>query len=234
MNILEVSRQLCYRTHDNIVQTLFSNIDSSSELVGFLSLSAQNIFSAHAWSRLRKDATIHTSGSTDTYVLPSDFDSILTYNLYNISTNRVIRCEQDDGTLAQQAWKNTSQNYITFRIMGGKIVFAYPIDNGMTLKYTYKSKNFVRHADPNTGLSEQDYFSADADEFLLDNELLILGAMVARSIELEFEDEPKREQIYLDALEKAIGKDGGKMSFNLFGGRLFNKTTPLSFAPYGD
>lgn len=230
MELLEIGKQICHRTGDNVLRSVFSNEDNASELLGYISQAANEIAGQHNWSGLKKNETILTSGGRNEYDLPDDFDSILTFHIYNITKNLFIPFSSDDNEMARIAGRDTSQNSLMFRIMGGKIVFTYPIDDGQELKYVYKSKNFVKDTED---LSYRDHFAKDTDKFVLDDELLILKSMSLRAVNLGLSEAQQREAAYLSRLEKKMANDGGLYRGNIFETQDFNKTTPIDWGVYG-
>lgn len=229
MNILQIANQCCIRCSDPTLRSLFSTEDNASEWLGYLSQACATIPDAHNWSVLTKDYTIITAGNTKEYDLPNDFDDMATYNLYNITNRRYIPCSGNDKELWKEASGNTSQSSIRFRIMGGKIVFTYPIEDGITLRFTYMSNKPVKYTDSNGNVTYKEYFSNDDDTYLLDDELLILKAISLRAKNLGLEEAPLREQDYQERLVSKMVKDGGNIEFNKYDQPFINKTTPIDW-----
>lgn len=229
MNLLEIVNQCCVRCGDPTVRSATSNEDNSLEWFGYVSQAAVAIPDAHNWSALTKDFTFITSGNKDTYPLPDDFDDMGTYNIYNLTNRRYIPCAGNDKELWKQATHNISQSSIRFRIMGGNIVFTYPIEDGLTLKFTYMSNKPVKYTDSNGVVTYKENFSNDDDTYLLDNELLILKAIALRAKNLGLPEAQLREQDYQERLESKMVKDGGNIQFNMFSHPYINKTTPVDW-----
>ena len=206
MNILEIANQCCVRCGDPTVRSATSN-----------------------WSALTKDYTFVTDGNKAVYDLPADFDDMGTYNLYNLTNMRFIPCASNDVELWKEATKNRSQSSIHFRIMGGKLVFTYPIEDGITLKFTYTSEKPVKNVASDGTVTYKDYFTSDDDTYLLDNELLILKALALRAINLGLPEAQLRDQDYRERLENKIVRDGGNIKFNMFVKPFINKTTPVEW-----
>ena len=229
MNVLQIANQCCARCSDPSLRSLFQDEDNAREWLGYISQACVAIPDAHNWSALTKDYTITTSGNTDTYDLPSDFDDMGTYDLYNLTNRRYIPCAGNDKELWKQATGNTSQSSIRYRIMGGKIVFTYPIEDGITLKFTYMSNCPVKNIDSEGVVTYKEYFTSDDDTYLLDNELLILKAIALRAKNLGLPEASLREQDYQERLESKMVKDGGNIQFNQFEHPFINKTTPIEW-----
>lgn len=229
MNILEIANQCCIRCSDPTLRSLFLNEDNSMEWRGYLCQAAAALPDMHNWSALTKDYTFITAGNTDTYDLPDDFDDIGTYNIYNLTNRRFIPCAGNDKELWKQATHNTSQSSIRFRIMGGKIVFTYPIEDGLTLRFTYTSNKPVKYVDSDGNVTYKECFTHDEDTYLLDDELLILKAIALRAKNLGLPEAALREQDFQDRLQSKMVKDGGNISFNMFEHPFINKTTPVDW-----
>lgn len=229
MNVLEIANQCCIRCSDPTLRSLFSTEDNATEWQGYLNQACASIPDLHNWSALMKDYIFVTSGNKTDYDLPDDFDDMGTYDLYNLTNRRYIPCAGNDKELWKQATGNTSQSSIRYRIMGGKIVFTYPIEDGITLKYTYLSNKPVKYTDSNGNVTYKEYFSNDDDTYLLDDELLILKAISLRAKNLGLEEAPLREQDFQERLESKMVKDGGNIQFNKFEHPFINKTTPIEW-----
>jgi hypothetical protein len=209
---------------------LFQDEDNAREWLGYISQAAAAIPEVHNWSALTKDYTFITDGSKAEYDLPEDFDDIGTYYIYNITNQRYIPCAGNDQELWKQATRNKSQSSIRFRIMGGKIVFTYPIEDGLELKFTYQSNRPVKNVDENNVVTYLEMFEHDNNEYLLDNELLILKAIALRAKNLGLPEAQLRENDYQERLQSRMAKDGGNIKFNMYEQPIINKTTPVEWS----
>lgn len=228
MQLLEIAKQCCFRTGDNTIKTLFNTDDNSTSWQGYMQQAAKLICKEHNWQKLKREETIITFGSTNKYPLPDDFEDIQTYKIYNITNNRYILPETDDEAYAKLAAKNYSQTSIHFRIINDEIVFTYPIDNGLELKYSYNTKNICK-----LGNVYKDAFSDDADEFLLSDELLILKAMALRAVDLGLPEREQREIDYQKFLKMEMASDGANIYYlNKYDISYINKTTPVEYSIY--
>lgn len=229
MNILDMVNNACDRCSDPEIRSLFSNEDTAAEWRGYAFQAAAAIPEEHNWSALTKDYTFVTSGNVASYNLPEDFDDIASYDIYNLTNRRYIPCAGNDKELWKQATGNTSQSSIRFRIMGGKIVFTYPIEDGITLRFTYTSGWPVKEVSESELVTYKPTFTLDTDEYVLDDELLILKMMSLRAKNLGLPEMQMREQDYQERLESRMVKDGGNIQFNQFEHPFINKTTPIEW-----
>lgn len=229
MNILELVNNACDRCSDPEIRSLFSNEDTASEWRGYAFQAAAVIPEEHNWSALTKDYTFVTSGNVASYNLPEDFDDMASYDIYNLTNRRYIPCAGNDKELWKQATGNKSQSSIRFRIMGGKIVFTYPIEDGLTLKFTYTSCYPVKSVNEAGIVTYKETFTSDDDEYVLDNELLILKMLALRAKNLGLPEMALRDQDYQIRLESRMVKDGGNIMFNMYDKPFINKTTPVEW-----
>ena len=237
MNVLSIAQQCCLRTKEPRISDLFNNLDNSNEWLGYIGQSSNQIASENEWSSILTDYEFTTAGGLQEYDLPSDFDSMKTYFIFNKTNNQLIFNESTDQYSMRVIAKNTSQSSIKFRLVGGKIKFTYPIVDGLDLIFSYISKNFVKFWDvdamPDPAYVYRNEFLTNDDLFRINDELLILGAIYLRSLMNGFPDAQQRQADYTARLAQEIDKDGGKRRFNMFGdGIFFNKTTGTEYAQY--
>ena len=230
MNILQVAEQCCYRTGDNVIDNLFSDQDHSREWLGYLSQAVALIPNEHKWAALAKDYVFTTSLGQSAYDLPADFKCMISYCLYNLTHHRLIPAANADSQLRHLASGDRSQSHISFRLMGGKIVFTYPIEQNVTIQLSYLSKNTIKHTNSEGLVSYSDCLTANTDEFVLSNELLILKAIMLRAVNLGFPEAAQRESDYLKQLEHEMVDDGANILFNSALNGFFNKTTPPTWS----
>lgn len=230
MNILQVAKQCCYRTGDNVVDHLFSDQDNSREWLGYLSEAIALIPNEHKWAALVKDYVFTTSGKQAVYDLPDDFKSMVSYCLYNLTHHRIIPVSNADKELRHLASGDRSQSSISYRIMGGKIVFTYPIEDQVTIGLSYFSKNTIKHTNSVGQVSYSDRLTDNTDEFVLSDELLILKAIMLRAVNLGFPEAAQRESNYLKQLEQEMADDGANVLFNTASSGFINKTTPVEWS----
>ncbi len=241
MNILEIANQCCIRAKEPKISNLLSDDDSSMDWLGYINQVANRIFSAYDWNRVKKDYSFTTILDPDTllekqdYDLPTDFDSMVLYYLYDSTRNERIGNESDEESVAMKSMNNTSQSLIKFRLMDGVMRFTYPIAIDRVLNYTYKSKNYVSTTlitvDADTGLDIStttlgETFTSNDSIFLLNDELLILGVLYQRAVSLGFADAEIRRVEYMTKLNELIEKDGGQRQSNILSNEGYpNKTT---------
>lgn len=205
MKLSKILKQCCIRVGDPVPTNILSDDDSSKEWFGYISQASQQIVREHTWQRLCKRKTFTTTDGTVDYDLPNDFESIVTYWLYNKTKKEYINSADDD-TFNQL----DDSDDVAFQIIGGKIEFSKPIDAGNVIQYQYKINSVCKYDDENT-VTYKESFDNEDDEFLLDPELLILKAIALRSQNLEFADYQTRLADYEKYLEMKVVEDGAKI-----------------------
>lgn len=228
MKLLDIVKQCCYRTSDNVVTNLFADEDNAREWLGYICQAVSLIQREHNWSKLMKDYAFTTSGSKKDYALPKDFDKIASYKIYNLTNSTAIPYANNDAELNKLMSGDTSQTSIRFRIMGGNISFTYPIENNQNLIYTYLTSHAIKSDNGET----KEHFTSNEDTFILSDELLILKAIALRAVNLGLPEADRRESDYLKFLALEMNDDGANVNFNKFGECVSNKTTPADWSAY--
>ena len=219
MKLSQIVKQCCIRVGDPVPSNILSDEDSSKEWFGYISQACQQIVREHNWQRLCKRTTFTTTDGTTSYDLPDDFESLVTYWLYNKSKKEQINSADDDTFNALD-----DSDDVAFQILGGKIELSKPIDAGNVIQYQYKINSVCKYDDGVT-VTYKDSFTNEDDEFLLDAELLILKAIALRSQNLEFADYQTRLADYEKYLEAKIVEDGAKIH-KTADSEFIIKTTP--------
>lgn len=239
MNILEVCQRACIRAKEPQIADLFANDDQAREYLGYAEEASNYIFSQHRWRRLATDyqfTTVLDGGNPKTdYDLPDDFDTMMVYYLYDLTRQLFLENSDDDSSLHMELVRNNTDS-VRWRLIGDDILrFDTPIDPDRDLKYTYKSKNYVKNID-DTGetpvITFSQYYTKNTDEFLLDDELLILGILWQRSLMLEFNDLALREAKFNAKLAELINKDGGLRKRNVFNDLRGGRTSGMRYSRY--
>lgn len=220
MKLSEIVKQCCIRVGDPVPTNVFSDEDSAKEWLGYISQASQQVVREHNWQRLCKRKTFVAEENKTEYDLPEDFESILTYWLYNKTKQEHINIADDDSFEALD-----SSDDVAFQIIGGQIVFSKPLDAGNVITYQYKINSVCKYLDENDEVVYKPSFTNEDDEFLLDPELLILKSIAIRSLNLEFADYQSREADYEKYLEMKMVTDGANVH-KVAGGEFIIKTTP--------
>ena len=157
--------------------------EAYNRLVNLANRAADYLASCHAWQALRKTYTL-TLTSDEEYDLPSDFRELIPDTAYADSYYDPIDMRTDPGV-----WRYMKTNNIStgpryrFRILGGKIQVVQP-NVGDTVTFEYVSNMPVFYGvvlDDQDGDAEtifyQQRFTADNQEWVLDDEMLIMDIL---------------------------------------------------------
>ncbi len=199
-------KQIARQVKDPVPQSITSNDDTTNELLGYVEDAAGMIFNDFDWQVLNKTGCIDTHDGLQTVDLPSDFDSMTSYGIYDKTHCRVITAETMDERW-ERIVRNVSADDNKFAIQQNAIVFTAPFREERKLFYTYKSTGFVKTHDTAGNIVYTDTFANDGDEFVLNPHLLIQGAIAVRSVNLQLADSALRMQRYELLLEKRKNKD---------------------------
>lgn len=207
MTILDVLKAVARRVKDEIPQSITTGDDTTNELLGYAEHGAARIFNDYSWRFLEEEYEIVTADGAESYSLPSDFDSMVSYGIYDITDGRMLLTETPDERLRRVSEGNFGASDVRFHLRKDKIWFTGPYEIGHSLRFVYKSKNFVKTHDAAGNVEYTDTFSADTDEFVLNSHLLIAATIAARSINLQLDDATMRIQEYNELLEICKNKD---------------------------
>jgi len=177
------------------------NIDSNyARLVVFANSAISDIVKAHDWSLLKKQATITVVDGTVLYDLPTDFDRLITDTSYT-NDSRVSLPTKDKIF----AYDNNSICY-EGRLIGGQIEFRNIPPGDVTFNYVSK------YAVQNNLAVNQERFTRDDDEWLLDDELLM--RMIRQRYSMQAgEQDPSVAQDVTNRFKKLIFADVGARKF---------------------
>lgn len=239
MNILEICQQVTLRAKQPKINDLFLDDDQSREYLGYASEASNYIFSTNNWRELVKDYSFTTvlelGEEKRNYSLPIDYDSILVYYIYDKTRQITLENSDDDQSLLNETLRNYNRDWIKWRIIGDEIVFDVPIESDRELLYTYKSKNFIKNID-NTGtepvITYSQLFKTNNDEFLINDELLILGILWQRSVSLGFPDVQIRESKFKEKLSSLMSDNSGLRKTNIFNRNGYRPISGMNYAPY--
>jgi hypothetical protein len=121
-----------------------------------------------AWQVLRKERTFSALGQeTQTSILPSDFDRLVTETFWNRTAQRLI-----DGPVSATEWQSLKAfSYAgdpKFAYRGDSILIIPVPSAGQTLAFEYVSENWCQ----SSGGTAQSAWAADDDTGIIDEELI--------------------------------------------------------------
>lgn len=196
----------------------------------------------HRWQALQKTWALITDPVETLYDLPLDWDSFIDATAWNTVTRLPLY-----GAPTPQQWARLQGSALgatyslIYRVRGNQFELFTPPGVAQTIHIDYSSRGWVQHTDPTVGVVFQDAMTNDADECLLDSDLLTCYLKLRFLIEKGF-DTTVALADFNGALESAINADktamplrtDGEISDGLMSGHAtydaggFSSTTPLT------
>lgn len=187
---------------------LIGSVDPQArQLLALAHQEGRELARRHPWQALTFEHTFTTiAAETQTGAIPAGFDRFVPNTIYNRTTGEELR-----GPLTAQEWSDYKSGisvfvYDSYRVRGEAFLMAPTPRAGDTIAYEYVSKFWAMSAEDTT--PDQQWWFADTDETVLDDELMILGIhwRYLRSRGLDYAD---AFQSYELALAQITGRDGG-------------------------
>lgn len=217
MTILSIVQSACLYLDLEQPNTLYSNTNRTTlELGDVANRAADQILDDYDWQRLIKTATIVADSVTSAFPLPSDYSRMVKdANLWGPSftfypTQQVADFNQWLALLSYdiETWQPR------WGVFGGNINVLPVMSTGNNLNYGYISKNIVNGADPTK-------FTADTDEFVLNDELLKLAIIWNWKQAKGYDFQAELAQ-YAEHLERLRFRDPGARQ-TIISGRNFRR-----------
>lgn len=215
MTILDIAQKFARAVSDPIPNSIETNNDTIAQLMGYIEQGAINVVEEYCWRELTKTHVITTTADVIEYDLPSDFDELLTWGVYDLTSKTWLTAETPDQNLLHKIDEISGDSACKYMLLGNKLVLTYPITAGHELKFFYKSKNYVKSTDDGGNVIYTDVFRKDTDEFVCDDNLLILASKVYRSVELQLADKEDLKSDYLGLLQKKKDSNTAPTQSNL-------------------
>lgn len=221
MNILQVVQSASLLIDVERPQSIFASTDRTSlELANTVNTAALQILDDYDWQRLIRTATIAGDGIATAFPLPSDYSRMVkdaslvgpNWRFYPAQQMQDFNhwLELIDYPVAtwQQRWM----------VFGGNLNIMPVLPAAMPLSYGYISTSIVDGADPSA-------FTADTDNFVLDDELLRLS-IIWNWKEAKGYDFSADLAKYQERLEKQRFRDVGSRQTIIGGGSRGRFTMP--------
>lgn len=177
MNIQQIINKAATRLREPSIPSVSST--TNEQAIKYLESAnkvAKSIAEIYNWSNLTLDYSFDTVVDQQSYNLPSDFSRFVSTYLYNIDQNTKISSSTSDNALATEASGVISWTTTSFRLTRDSITFTVPADQMNEIKFSYITKELVKNTESDIIYKEQ--FEVNADEFLLDDELLVIGIVI--------------------------------------------------------
>ena len=228
MNLLTIVNRACTRAKMPKIVSLEDDTNPQSrEYLEYANQAAETILRYWDWRVLAKDWTVITTENQSEITLPQDFGGFLVNQIYDRTRNLYLQNADDNISLQSRAAK-ISVDIPFWRVLGNKIVFDFPLKAGRELLMAYKTKYAVLDKDSQA----KELFSANDDTFLINDQALIAGILLAKSVAYQDSDLQSNEKIFTDLLAELKEKDGARRKINIFG-RGTNRISPTEYQAYG-
>lgn len=175
------------------------------QMVSFANQASLEFRNFYPWPKLRKTDTITMDGSL-TYDLASDFHYLVPESMYQQEHRRPVFIPATDEIWGYlKANSDTSGIVYIGKLIGGKVVFDQET-SGDTITYDYISKYPVQATG---GGATKERFTVDTDEFLLDEETLIMGIMGYWQLQKGIETAAPMMALFRKKMREFISEDAG-------------------------
>lgn len=232
MTLLEVVQQFCLRSGIPKPATVTGSTDTQVlQIQALLEEEGDDLAARGDWEALTNEAT-HTTVATESQ---GEIATIASNGFRHIKNDTIW--DRTDrlpviGPINQRAWQGLKAVVMTgpryqFRIRGGNLLVNPVPTAGHTWAFEYVSKNWIVSSD---GLTFKTIFTADTDEFLLPDKLLLMG-LRWRWMREKGLDYSELFSTYEAQVKDAIGRDGGKPVLHMDDSHTV--ATPGTFIPSG-
>lgn len=230
--LLSVVQDLTGRQNLPVPTTVYGTTDTQiQQLLKLLEEEGNDLASRGPWESLMNEATFSTinaeSQGTVVSLATNGFRYIKDDTIWD-RTNRLPVF----GPKSPKEWQMIKAYQINgprfqFRIRGGKLLVNPTPTAGYTWAFEYISKNWILAADNTTYKSR---FTADTDQIILPDDLCLQGLRWRWKKEKGL-DYAEDFRTYETQVKDALGRDGGKQTLSMDGGR--GKPVPGIFVTPG-
>jgi hypothetical protein len=229
MTLLTIAQNVAVELNLRRPSAVIGSTDQDTrQILRAINVECDALREAAYWQRLRKERPFTgIAGTTQTGILPSDFDRMVPETFWNLSSTRLFSNVQDE-----VQWQGlVATSYVgpqpQFIIRGNELMVLPALSGGESLSFIYMSTEFVRAAD-NTPKSA---FTVDTDTTVLDEPLITLGACLRELARLQqplgtypVEYQDRRTRV----LERDAPTSGTMAVADIFSGARSFTGTPLS------
>lgn len=232
MNLKELVQQFCLRSGIPSPTTVAGSTDTQIlQIQALLEEEGNDLASRGDWESLTNEATLVTT-ATESQGAMADIAS----NGFRHIKNKTIWDRTDSlpviGPINQRQWQALKAVVMTgpryqFRIRGGNLLVNPVPVAGHNWAFEYISKNWIVNSD---GVVFKSRFTADTDEFMLPDSLLLMG-LRWRWMREKGLDYSELFATYEAQVKDAVGRDGGKET--LYMDNTHQIASPGTFIPSG-
>lgn len=229
MTLLSIAQDVAVEINLRRPASVISNPDQDvRQILRAIITECDALREAAYWRKLRKErAFTAIAGTTQTGILPSDYDRMVPETFWDLSGSRLISAVQDEVQWQGLVATSYTGPQPQFIIRGDDLMILPAMTGGESLSFIYMSTYYVRAADSTPKSS----FTVDTDTTVLDEALITLGAAMRELARLQqplgtFPEEYNERRMRL--IERDAPTSGTMAVGDIFGGARTFTGTPLS------
>lgn len=187
--LLELSKKFATRTNQPY-NGVFLDVDNSNLAFQCFESALSYIQASHNWKpSLVLDYAIAADGAIDIFSLPDDFINMATAWIYDKSIMLRLPQGAPEDILNSRMLNLKGEPLLKWCVIDSKLVFSFPPQAGADLRMSYNSDGLVDNYVADDGLYVRgNTFKSSSDKFVIDDELLLLGAQWKYASQLGFQD----------------------------------------------
>ncbi len=218
MSLLTIVQNVCRRQNLDVPTTVIGSSDEQVLQIRALLEEEGNDLAARAlWQVLQKEATLTTTatqsqGTMDT-LCPDGFRFIINNTIWSRTRRLPVSGPMDAKEWQELKAMFVNGPYYRHRIRGNELLVNPVPPAGEDWAFEYVSDNWIVDS---AGTTFKQYFTADDDEPLLEQTLLIAGLRWRWKKEKGL-DYAEDFRTYENQVQDAIGRDGGKKILQMDG-----------------
>lgn len=203
MTLLEILNNVLTQSSFLKKASFTNNADiDDDQMVSIANRVAYEIFNWYDWGELRVVGQVDLIEGQNVYVLPADYQSIVPDSAWETDGSRKVDIPTSDQMWYQYKFSSlTTAGTIRARFYGNTVEVIEPF-NGGSFTYEYVSKFPIRDIEDNP----KEFFTADTDTWLLDNQVLILGVQAHWKQAKQMPDYKENMQNYMQKMNEAAGR----------------------------
>ena len=210
MTMLQTIQRFCRRTGLSVPGTITgTNDEQVLQIMALLEEEGSDLSGRGPWERLTFEAT-HTSVATESQgaigdIATNNFRFIKNGTAWDRTENLPLNIIDGQDWQAEKGFSSTSPHY-RIRIRGGELIATPTPAAGNTWAFEYVSWNWLLDTD---GTTYKQYFTADTDEILLPEPIVLMGLRWRWKKEKGFDYE-EDFNTYESLVKDALGRQGFK------------------------
>ncbi len=206
MNILQLLNSVLGQSTFIEKGTFFNSSDPDDvQMKAIANRVSYEILNYYTWGALRKQFTIKMQSGVSVYGLPDDLQGIIPDSMWQDKGSRPAEFPVPDGRWYMYKFSSFSDGG-TYRVKkyGNTLQIEDP-DDGQDIAFEYMTKYPVLNSQ---GIPKE-FFTADSDTYLLDDQLFILGVQAHWQQAKQMPAYMEHYSNYMSKMSEAIGRDAG-------------------------